>query len=107
MGLLLRLRLLFRSVGREALMLLYAFRHPATPNVIKIGTLFLLLYLISPFDLIPDFIMPLIGWADDVALLALGVPWLYKKLPQNVLDDVSGKVDRLLSRFGMNGAGTR
>lgn len=100
MAFFLRLRLLFRSVGREGLMLLYAFRHPSTPGVIKFGTLLLLLYLISPFDLIPEFLAPVLGWADDVALLALGVPWLHSRLPQQVLDDVGARVDRLLSRFG-------
>jgi len=37
-----------------------------------------LLYLISPFDVIPDFI-PVVGWLDDVAVAGLVLSYLDKK----------------------------
>ena len=37
-----------------------------------------LLYLISPFDAIPDFI-PVVGWLDDVAVAGLVLSYLDKK----------------------------
>ena len=45
-----RVRRLFKAVGREALMLLYALRNPATPAPIKLATLLLGVYLVSPLD---------------------------------------------------------
>ena len=50
----LRIRRLFRTTGREALILWYAFRNPATPGAIKLGSVLLLAYLLSPIDLLPD-----------------------------------------------------
>ncbi len=70
----LRLRRLFSATGREALILWYAFRNPATPGSIRMASLFLFLYLLSPIDIVPDFAL-LFGWADDLALLMMGIPF--------------------------------
>jgi len=40
------------------------------PRGLRIRLLFLLVYLASPIDLIPDFI-PVLGYADDVIIIAL------------------------------------
>jgi len=48
------------------------FVHPHVPLGYKIGlVLFLLLYLVSPIDIIPDFLIPLFGYADDVGVVVL------------------------------------
>ena len=50
---------------------LYAgFRHPDTPWWAKGLVILILLYGISPVDLIPD-LVPFVGWLDDVSLLLL------------------------------------
>jgi uncharacterized membrane protein YkvA (DUF1232 family) len=90
---LLRVRRLFRSVGREALILWYALRHPGTPVAIKFATILLGIYLVSPLDLFPDFAM-LFGWADDLMLLLVGVPFLAKRLPPQVFADASARAAR-------------
>ena len=92
-----RVRRLFKAVGREALMLLYALRNPATPAPIKLATLLLGVYLVSPLDLLPDFAM-LFGWADDLMLLLVGVPFLARRLPPSVFADVSARADRWFGR---------
>ena len=38
-------------------------------------------YLISPIDLIPDFI-PVVGWLDDAIVIPLMVSWIVRMLPQ-------------------------
>ena len=96
---LLRIRRLFSATGREALILWYAFRNPATPKAIKAGSIFLALYLLSPIDLLPDFAL-LVGWADDLALLMIGIPFLVGKLPPRVLAQATEMADRRLGRFG-------
>ncbi|MGO3182420.1 MAG: YkvA family protein [Aequorivita sp.] len=40
---------------------------------------FALLYVLNPFDLIPDFI-PGIGYVDDVSVLGIGVGWIQTDL---------------------------
>lgn len=92
-----RLRRLFTVTGREALILWYAFRNPATPRTIKAASVFLLLYLVSPIDLVPDFVL-LFGWADDLALLMMGIPFLVRKLPAGVLAHATEMADRRLGR---------
>ena len=47
----------------------------------------LLLYLVSPVDLIPDAI-PIIGVVDDLVLLPLAVRWLLSMLPSALRNDI-------------------
>ena len=96
---LLRLRRLFSATGREALILWYAFRNPATPRSIKAASLLLFLYLLSPVDILPDFAL-LFGWADDLAILMMGIPFLVRKLPPGVLSQAADRAARRLGRVG-------
>ncbi|NEX60425.1 YkvA family protein [Noviherbaspirillum galbum] len=93
-----RLRRLFRSAGREFVVLWYAFRHPGTPAGFKLLALLLGLYVLSPIDLVPDTI-PILGWIDDVTLIAFGIPALLKLAPAGALQDARLAADRLLSRW--------
>jgi uncharacterized membrane protein YkvA (DUF1232 family) len=102
----LRLRRLFSVTGREALILWHAFRHPQTPGSIRLASVFLFLYLLSPIDILPDFVL-LFGWADDLALLLVGIPFLVGKLPAAVLAEAAARADRTLERFGRRPAGAR
>ena len=56
----------------QALLLYYVAQSPNCPAKIKAGIIGALGYLISPLDLIPDF-MPGIGFADDAAAIAAAV----------------------------------
>lgn len=78
-----RMRFLLSAGGRDAALLWYAIRQPATPRFIKVGAILLALYVVSPLDVIPDLI-PVLGWLDDVTLLALGIPFLLKKVPPHI-----------------------
>jgi uncharacterized membrane protein YkvA (DUF1232 family) len=44
------------------------------------------LYVFSPIQLIPNFI-PIIGQMDDVLVVSLGIKFLKRCVPQNVLDE--------------------
>ncbi len=95
---LLRLGRLFRAVGREMIVLWYACRHPATPLRLKLAAILLALYVLSPLDLIPDW-FAILGWVDDVTLLALGIPALLRFVPDQALRQARAAADTLLSRM--------
>jgi uncharacterized membrane protein YkvA (DUF1232 family) len=92
-----RLSRLLKSTGRELLVLWYACRHPNTPLPIKLGALLLAAYFISPIDILPD-TFPLLGWIDDVTLLALLIPALTKRVPRAILNSAHTGADRVLSK---------
>jgi uncharacterized membrane protein YkvA (DUF1232 family) len=48
------------------------------PRSARLFVGFLLLYLISPIDLIPDFI-PVVGWIDDLVVTALVLHYLVRR----------------------------
>ena len=46
-----------------------------------------LVYVVSPIDLIPDFIGPLFGIADDMVFLLLALKYFIVKAPADVVDE--------------------
>jgi uncharacterized membrane protein YkvA (DUF1232 family) len=56
-----------------------AFRDPQTPLHLKGLMLLVPLYLLSPIDLIPDFI-PIAGWLDDLVVIPMLVSWIVSML---------------------------
>jgi uncharacterized membrane protein YkvA (DUF1232 family) len=97
-----RLGRLIRAVGRDILVLWYAARHPSAPLHLKLLALLLGLYVLSPVDLVPDW-LAIFGWIDDVTLLALGLPFVLRLVPQRVLREARAATNELLSRkrFGL------
>jgi uncharacterized membrane protein YkvA (DUF1232 family) len=75
-----RLTLLWTVLRGDVRTLWAALRHPAAPRWLKIGAAMIVLYVLSPIDLVPDFI-PGIGFIDDVVLVPLAIRWLLKRLP--------------------------
>jgi uncharacterized membrane protein YkvA (DUF1232 family) len=78
-----RLTLLWTVLRGDARQLWFALRHPAAPGWLKLGAALIALYVISPIDIIPDFI-PVIGFLDDMVLVPLAIRWLLKRLPPEI-----------------------
>ena len=81
-----RLRTLFGAANRarlrtHVLALWLLLRHPDTPRAPKLVAWMVLAYVLSPIDLIPDFI-PVIGQLDDLVLVPLGIALAVKLTPQ-------------------------
>ncbi len=65
----------------ELVTLWRAFFAAETPLHLKFLMLLVPLYLVSPLDIIPDFI-PVAGWLDDAIVIPLLVSWIVSMLPQ-------------------------
>jgi len=87
-----------KTAGRDGLALLFALRDPRTPALMKAAIAALALYVLSPIDLVPDVLL-LFGWADDAALLMLGIPFLYRRLPPAVRAQAAARAEQLIGRF--------
>jgi len=55
------------------------------PRGIRIRLVFLLIYLVSPIDLVPDF-LPVIGYADDLIIVALVLRSVIRKAGNGPLE---------------------
>ena len=64
----------------------FAVKHPDTSKFIKILGFLVLIYALSPIDLIPDFI-PILGYLDELILLTLMVSICLYLIPQYVMED--------------------
>lgn len=82
-----RLSLIWAVVKGDARLMWLALRHPQSPTWLKFAVGGLALYLLSPVDLIPDW-LPIIGVVDDLVLIPLAIGWLYRQLPESLRADV-------------------
>jgi uncharacterized membrane protein YkvA (DUF1232 family) len=75
-----RLTLWWTVLRGDARRLWFALRHPEAPLWLKLGAALIALYVVSPFDLIPD-VLPVIGVVDDLVIVPLAIRFLLKRLP--------------------------
>jgi uncharacterized membrane protein YkvA (DUF1232 family) len=75
----------------DARVLWHALRHPDAPRWLKPAVGALVLYAISPIDLIPD-VVAVFGLADDVILIPLAVRQIIKRLPEHVRRSAESRV---------------
>ncbi len=52
-----------------------------------------MLYIISPVDAIPELVVPMIGWLDDVGVLGLTLTWLMRELDRYAVAVNSATID--------------
>lgn len=57
------------------------FKHPQTPRSAKLVAIAVLAYVLSPIDLIPDFI-PVLGQLDDLVIVPLGIALVTRLTPK-------------------------
>jgi uncharacterized membrane protein YkvA (DUF1232 family) len=73
-------------------------RHPAVPRSARVMTVFALLWVLSPIDLIPEF-LPVIGPLDDIVVVALVLRFAARRVPSDVLFDAWPGDPRLLAKL--------
>ena len=81
------------AMFRKELLLAWAvLRDPRTPNAAKLPTVLAILYVISPVDLVSDFI-PILGWVDDGLIAYFLLQLAFKFLPPDLLAALRSKID--------------
>lgn len=72
--------------------------HPDVPRSAKVAVLIAGLWVISPIDLIPEF-LPVIGPLDDVVVVAFALRFAARRVPRQVLFDAWPGDPALLERL--------
>jgi uncharacterized membrane protein YkvA (DUF1232 family) len=83
---------------KEILVLYYGIQDERTGIWSKLIVLISVVYLVSPIDLIPDFI-PFFGWLDDLVLVPLLLNLATGLLPDQVREEGLVKASRIIKRF--------
>lgn len=86
-------------IKRDVVVLWFARKHPETPFVAKVICVVAVLYVLSPIDLIPDFI-PVLGYLDDIVLVPALIWLVLRMLPSHVLMQCRQQADDLMQRYG-------
>ena len=73
-------------------------RDPRVPKRAKVAVAFAGLWVLSPIDLIPEF-LPIIGPLDDVVVVALALRYAARQVPREVLFEAWPAESRLLERL--------
>jgi uncharacterized membrane protein YkvA (DUF1232 family) len=73
-----------QQLKEDSIALYLAGRDPRTPWYAKLLAAAIIGYVLSPIDLIPDFI-PILGYVDDLILVPLAIAWAVKMIPPDVL----------------------
>ena len=98
-----RLGAIARGAGTRAvytaLLLYYAYEREETPKWAKRVVLGSLGYLLMPFDAVPD-LTPILGYTDDVAVLAAGLTTVAAYVNKDVRDRARGKLAEWLPEAG-------
>lgn len=68
----------------------FAIKYKKTPLVAKIFGGIIIIYALSPIDLMPDFI-PILGYIDDLIILPLLIAFTVKFIPKHILDECRTK----------------
>jgi len=93
-----------RQLKSHVYTLYYGIRDPRVPWYVKVLTLLVIAYVISPIDIIPDFI-PVIGLLDDVILVPIAITLIMKLMPEEVIEDYQSQQQQIKSR-GLKITGT-
>lgn len=73
-------------------------RDPRVPRRAKLAVALAGLWVLSPIDLVPEF-LPVIGPLDDVVVVALALRYAARRIPRQVLVDAWPGEPAMLDRF--------
>jgi uncharacterized membrane protein YkvA (DUF1232 family) len=85
------------ALKRELHALYLAYKDPRVPWYAKLLTACIVGYAFSPIDLIPDFI-PVLGYLDDLILLPIGIYFVLKMIPDDIISECREKARTMSSQ---------
>ena len=80
-------------------------KDPRVPKRVKVAVTFAGLWVLSPIDLIPEF-LPVIGPLDDIVVVALALRYAARRIPPQALIDAWPAERRILERLAPATAST-
>jgi uncharacterized membrane protein YkvA (DUF1232 family) len=101
MGLLSNLKTKAKKLKAEVQVLMLAYKDRRTPLIAKILIGITIGYLLSPIDLIPDFI-PALGLLDDLLIVPALIALSIKLIPETVLNDAKEQIRNNPQRYKKN-----
>ena len=81
-----RLKSIARRAKHEIKVYTLVFRDKRTPKLARLLLALALVYMLSPIDLIPDFI-PVLGHLDDIIIVPALIILATKMVPREVMED--------------------
>ena len=84
-----------RYTSKKALLMYYVLKSDSTPTSAKVIIYGALAYLILPINLISAKRHPILGWADEVAAIALA----YKKIKQYITPEMDQQAEATLDKW--------
>ena len=87
-----------RQLKTETFALYLAYKDPRVPWYANVFLLAVIGYILSPVDLIPDFI-PVLGYIDDLLIVPAGIFLAVRMIPKGVFEECreKAKVDTAVS----------
>ena len=77
---------------KELLMVWAMLRDARTPMAAKLTAVLVILYVVSPIDVVSDFI-PILGWLDDGLIAYLLLQAAFKLLPSDLHTALRSKIE--------------
>ena len=87
-----KLKELFKRLKREIVVIYFALMDSRTPMTARILAGITVGYMLSPIDLIPDFI-PILGLIDDLILVPILIKLTLMLIPKALISEIRLKVD--------------
>ena len=85
------------SLKRETYALYLAYSDPRVPWYAKVVCACIVGYVLSPIDLIPDFI-PVLGYLDDLIIVPAGLTLAIKLIPEEVMSECRSKAEMKMNQ---------
>lgn len=85
---------------KEMIILYYGLRDKRTTMIAKLPAIVAVIYLLSPIDLIPDFI-PFFGYLDDIVIVPLLLNLAVRLLPRPVREESMLKASGIRKKLNL------